>query len=77
MTVNFYPYSSQYDGFHVQRTNCTKVFEATKSDIIEKMATPHISTKKEAFDIHSTDFKGNQKKEFELLADLGLMIITR
>jgi len=75
MKVTFYKY---HKGSYVQRKKVDKVKNMTKQDLMEIADLRHPSlTKKEYYDVQSTDIKGNQKDEFSLMSLTHYLVVER
>ena len=75
MKVTFYKY---HKGSYVQREKIDKVENMTKSDLMKIADLRHpVLTKKEYFDVLSTDAKGNPKNEFSLMTSTHYLVVKR
>jgi len=77
MTVTFYPFESQSDGYHTQTSNPSHTKQMSYEEIINEMSTPILQSKKEFFYNTSHDILGKPLKTFFLLSNTHKMKISR
>jgi hypothetical protein len=74
MKVTFYKFANG----HVQTKTAEKTENLTKAELIKIADLRHpVLSKKEFFEVLSTDIKGNPKKKFELLSTTRYLIVER
>ncbi len=74
MKVTFYRFANG----HVQTKTAEKTEKLTKAKLIEIADLKHpVLSKKEFFEVLSTDIKGNPKKKFDLLSKTHYLIVER
>jgi hypothetical protein len=74
MKVSFYKYGSNSSGYYVQRDVVDKVVQMTKKELMETVDLRHnVLTRKEYYQVMSTDRHGNAVSEFELLGSSHLL----
>lgn len=65
MKATFYPYGTNNSGFYTQRKTSEKTINVTKSDLLKIADLRHnVLTKREYFEVLSTDLKGKTKERF-------------
>ena len=74
--VEIYPYGVNRHGYFVQRVNKDRAIFMDKQKLI-KLCYPYIRSKKEYFNVMSTDKHGNEKQQFELMSHNFLMIVNQ
>ena len=73
MKVTFYKY---HKGSYVQREKVDKVENMTTQDLMKIADLRHpVLTKKEYYDVQSTDIKGKPKNEFSLMSSTHYLVV--